>query len=138
VTQALGVINMPELTVDTVTGKLSAGQQLLLCSDGLTGELDDSEIADHLRKKGTIQEIAERLVDSANSRGGKDNITLILVPASPESSSISKSDETLSMEAKALNQHAVNGKKSNVRKIALAALIAGTLLLVMAVVRWVL
>jgi len=138
VTQALGVINMPELTVDTVTGKLSAGQQLLLCSDGLTGELDDPEIADHLRKKGTIQEIAERLVDSANSRGGKDNITLILVPASPESSSSSKSDETLSMEAKALNQHAVNGKKSTVRKIAFAALVAGALLLVMAVVRWVL
>jgi len=138
VTQALGVINMTELTVDTVTGKLSAGQQLLLCSDGLTGELDDPEIADHLRKKGTIQEIAERLVDSANSRGGKDNITLILVPASPESSSSSKSDETLSMEAKALNQHAVNGKKSTVRKIAFAALVAGALLLVMAVVRWVL
>ncbi|MBN1276883.1 MAG: serine/threonine-protein phosphatase [Deltaproteobacteria bacterium] len=138
VTQALGAMGISVVSVDKVIGRLYAGQQVMLCSDGLTGELDDSEIADHLSKEGAIQEIAERLVDAANSRGGKDNITVILVPAPPESASRPASDGTLSMEAKELNQLSVNGKKSTVRKIAITVLIAVALLVAIALVRWLL
>ena len=45
VTQALGVTDPQSLRVETVSGKLEPGNQVLLCSDGLTEEVDDQAIA---------------------------------------------------------------------------------------------
>ncbi|MGN6513672.1 MAG: PP2C family protein-serine/threonine phosphatase, partial [Lysobacteraceae bacterium] len=45
VTQALGVTDPQQLNVETLSGELDAGMQLLLCSDGLTEEVDDGRIA---------------------------------------------------------------------------------------------
>jgi protein phosphatase len=52
---------------------------LLVCSDGLTGELDVVDIADILSGPGTAQEIAEALVAQALSAGGRDNVTAVVV-----------------------------------------------------------
>ncbi|RFP57730.1 MAG: serine/threonine-protein phosphatase [Limnothrix sp. CACIAM 69d] len=58
------------------------GDQLLLCSDGLTEELSDSEILHHLCQMPSahqLDQLVERLVQSAKDRGGRDNITVLLV-----------------------------------------------------------
>lgn len=55
------------------------GEKILLCSDGLTNLVDDEEIRDALMRPGSLQENAERLVQTANLRGGKDNITIVVL-----------------------------------------------------------
>ena len=50
----------------------------MLCSDGLTGLVRDDEIAD-LATGADLDEACRELVDLANSRGGDDNITLVIV-----------------------------------------------------------
>lgn len=60
------------------------GDTLVLCSDGLTGMLEDGEIEAVLRAAGDDLEAACRtLISSANERGGKDNISVILARNKP-------------------------------------------------------
>jgi PPM family protein phosphatase len=65
--------------VDQVEGKLFAGETLLLCSDGLTGELADDEIFASFKKEHDLECIANNLIEKALGRGGSDNITVTLV-----------------------------------------------------------
>lgn len=53
--------------------------RLLLCSDGLTGELDDATIAEILRRPQPAQDIADQLTEAALAAGGRDNITCVVV-----------------------------------------------------------
>lgn len=55
------------------------GDRLLLCSDGLTDELEDSQIAHVLRSVADPEEAARRLVEQANQHGGRDNVTVVVV-----------------------------------------------------------
>jgi protein phosphatase len=57
---------------------LRAGDRYLLCSDGLNGMLDDAEIAALLGADATPQSRVQRLIDSANARGGRDNVTVAI------------------------------------------------------------
>jgi len=52
---------------------------LLLCSDGLTSEVDAADIAKIVMGSGTPQETADALVAQALSAGGRDNVTTIVV-----------------------------------------------------------
>ena len=52
--------------------------RLLLCSDGLNGELDDEQIATGLAE-GTVEEAAQRLAAAAVDAGGRDNVTVLVV-----------------------------------------------------------
>ncbi len=80
VTQALGVTDPQSLRVETVAGQVAAGQQILLCSDGLTEEVDDAEIAAILgRAELTAQECVDHLILAALDGGGSDNVTVILL-----------------------------------------------------------
>jgi len=80
VTQALGVTDPAHLNVATMTGELRPGMQLLLCSDGLTEEVDDTGLADTLAQHDcSAQECVDMLVAAALDGGGSDNITAILV-----------------------------------------------------------
>ena len=80
VTQALGVTDPRNLNVETITGELRPGMQLLLCSDGLTEEVDDPAIGRVLgRADCSAQECAETLVAAALDGGGSDNITVVVV-----------------------------------------------------------
>ena len=80
VTQALGVTDPRNLNVETMTGELKPGMQLLLCSDGLTEEVDDRGIARVLAHDDcSAQECVDALVAAALDGGGSDNVTVILV-----------------------------------------------------------
>lgn len=76
VTRALG--SRPTVEVDLFEGEIGEGDTLLLCSDGLTGRVEDPEIADLILDL-PPQEAASRLVALANERGGNDNITLLII-----------------------------------------------------------
>ncbi len=60
---------------------LAPGEQLLLCSDGLYGGLDDAAMQILLAGPGRLEELGERLVATSLERGGTDNITAVLVRA---------------------------------------------------------
>ena len=80
VTQALGVTDPQSLRVETVSGTLKPGNQVMLCSDGLTEEVDDSIIAGVLSRQDlTAQECVDHLVLAALDGGGSDNVTVILL-----------------------------------------------------------
>ena len=80
VTQALGVTDPQSLRVETVRGDFQPGMQILICSDGLTEEVGDTEIAAILaRSELSAQECVDQLVLAALDGGGADNVTVILV-----------------------------------------------------------
>ena len=79
VTQALGVTQPDQLKVETIKGTLATGEQLLLCSDGLTEEVSDDGIAAILARGLTAQEAVEHLILAALDNGGSDNVTVLLV-----------------------------------------------------------
>ncbi|MFM7535345.1 MAG: PP2C family protein-serine/threonine phosphatase, partial [Acidimicrobiales bacterium] len=59
---------------------LEAGEIYLLCSDGLNDMVDDEEIHLTLSKySANLEEAATELVRRANEKGGKDNISVVLV-----------------------------------------------------------
>lgn len=83
VTQALGVTDPRQLNVETLTGALRPGMQLLLCSDGLTEEVDERDISATLRQDDcSAQELVDMLIAAALDGGGSDNVTAILVRCS--------------------------------------------------------
>jgi serine/threonine protein phosphatase PrpC len=58
---------------------LPAVERLLLCSDGVTGMIDDARIAEILGREGDAQDAADRLVAAAVEAGGRDNATAVVV-----------------------------------------------------------
>lgn len=59
-------------------GELERGDQYLLCSDGLTDMLSNLEIDEILCASPTAEECAQKLVDAALEKGGRDNVTVIV------------------------------------------------------------
>jgi protein phosphatase len=68
-----------EVDVDFAEIDVQSADLFLLCSDGLTGMLSDGEIARILENEKPLQQLADELVEAANQRGGRDNITSLLV-----------------------------------------------------------
>lgn len=81
VTQALGVTDNSEIKVSLSEGSIQAGDKFLLCSDGLTEEVDDNLIEELLSKTLHPQEIVDQLIIAALKGGGSDNITVIILEA---------------------------------------------------------
>ncbi|MGH8215091.1 MAG: PP2C family protein-serine/threonine phosphatase [Rhodanobacteraceae bacterium] len=80
ITQALGITPPEALKIQPLTGRCSAGMQFLLCTDGLTEELDDARIAAVLSRTDlAAQECIDHLLLAALDAGGRDNITAVLV-----------------------------------------------------------
>lgn len=89
ITRVLGGPDGKAASPGQVSGCLLPGQRLLLCSDGLTSEVEDVEIArvlaDEMRQpedsdaKGAGQRAVDQLVAKALEQGGSDNITVVLV-----------------------------------------------------------
>jgi PPM family protein phosphatase len=77
ITRALGLD--PEVEVDSWELTPYKGDRLLLCSDGLTNEVSDEQIATTLRTVGDPEEAAQQLVNEAREHGGSDNITCVVV-----------------------------------------------------------
>jgi serine/threonine protein phosphatase PrpC len=75
--RALGI--QEEVTLDTAEYSLLNQDFVLLCSDGLTRMVTDTEIADALREAADAQSTADHLVSLANLHGGEDNVSVIVV-----------------------------------------------------------
>jgi PPM family protein phosphatase len=76
-TKALGVRG--EVEFDVAAHDLQPDDTVLLCSDGLTNMLDDDAIIEIVgRYDGHLDKTCDQLVDGANARGGRDNISAIL------------------------------------------------------------
>ena len=58
--------------------RVLAGDQLLLCTDGLTEMIEDDIIASVLREAESAQSACETLIDLALAGGGPDNVTILL------------------------------------------------------------
>ena len=82
-TQALGWVGVATVEVDTVSGIFCKGEKILLCSDGLTDVLEESEIIEIIAGCGNDQHMVDALIQKANDNGGSDNITAILVSTHP-------------------------------------------------------
>ncbi|MDQ3722940.1 MAG: Stp1/IreP family PP2C-type Ser/Thr phosphatase, partial [Actinomycetota bacterium] len=76
ITRALGP--EPDVVVDTRSWRGVAGDVFLLCSDGLTSMVPESQVADIVRAARTLPDAGHALIDAANAAGGRDNITVVL------------------------------------------------------------
>lgn len=75
ITRAAGA--EPFIKADFFQTKLEKDDILMLCSDGLYGEVDEQKLTEILDKKNTMSGTCGRLVDEALRCGGRDNITVI-------------------------------------------------------------
>jgi serine/threonine protein phosphatase PrpC len=71
-------------SIDTTDLPAIPGERWLLCSDGLTGVLDDAHVRDMLAADSAPETVSARLVDRALNGGGPDNITVIVVDVGGE------------------------------------------------------
>lgn len=76
ITRAVGVVD--HLKIDVTSGDARPGDQFLLASDGLTGLVDDSELAAAITSR-TPAEAAESMIETVLSRGAPDNVTVVIV-----------------------------------------------------------
>ena len=76
--QAVGHAATPTLWIPMIEVPLHDQDVLMLCSDGLSGEVDDAELCSILATTVPLDITAARLVSRANERGGNDNITVVL------------------------------------------------------------
>lgn len=79
VTRALG--SDSAVQVDILSDSIEEGDCYLLCSDGLTGMVEDNVISGllaGLAEQG-VEAVCRKMVDAANVQGGKDNISVVLV-----------------------------------------------------------
>ncbi|WP_120003698.1 PP2C family protein-serine/threonine phosphatase [Nesterenkonia muleiensis] len=77
ITRALGAGDV--WGADFTRATVAAGQRLLVCSDGLTGELTDEQIGQILNAGRNAQETVDWLIHQSLRHGGRDNVTVILV-----------------------------------------------------------
>jgi serine/threonine protein phosphatase PrpC len=77
ITRAIGL--EPDVDVDLYPLALQAGDRVILCSDGLTDMLREEQVAATAAAEPDPDRAAQELVDGANSAGGVDNITVLVV-----------------------------------------------------------
>lgn len=76
ITRAVGV--RESLDVDCISGEAKSGDMFLLASDGLTRVVDDGEMVAELGR-GSLEQAADRLIETVLERGAPDNVSLIIV-----------------------------------------------------------
>lgn len=81
VTRSIGT--RAEVEIDSYIWHIVPGDWLLTCSDGLVNMVTDADITQAVNSGGRASDIVASLVDLANTNGGKDNITVVLVNISP-------------------------------------------------------
>lgn len=98
ITRAVGI--QESVQVDTLIVDLLPGDLFVLCSDGLHGYLQNEEELAGLAASGALEALPKRLVEFANERGGKDNITAVVVRVAGEGAPAEEAVEAQSrMEA---------------------------------------
>jgi PPM family protein phosphatase len=76
-TRALGTEVDVEMDIKTIT--FEEGDLLLLCSDGLSNKVKETELMEKLKEEASLEQKASGLIELANLYGGEDNITLVIV-----------------------------------------------------------
>ena len=77
ITRALGARDY--IDADFFSRELKPGDLVMLCSDGLTNMVEDEAIRRILTGEGSLESRVEKLVETANQNGGKDNISVIVI-----------------------------------------------------------
>jgi protein phosphatase len=77
ITRAIGVDT--EVVADFFEVEYSKGDIILMCSDGLSNMIEDSDIKAIVNDGNDLLEITDTLIDVANNNGGKDNISVVLI-----------------------------------------------------------
>ena len=101
VTRAVGVYESVE--VDVFDFDVLPGDRFLLCSDGLHGYLEESELP-RLFEEIPETELTKHLIDLANERGGKDNITAIVVRVPDDESGVDKLSREVNLKLDILHK----------------------------------
>ncbi|MBV8303258.1 MAG: Stp1/IreP family PP2C-type Ser/Thr phosphatase [Acidimicrobiia bacterium] len=96
ITRALGLD--PEVEVDSWQLTPYRGDRFLLCSDGLTNEVSDDEIASTLRTVSEPEEAARQLVQEARNHGGSDNITCVVVDVVDDDNRVEEASAALAAD----------------------------------------
>lgn len=77
ITRAVGASD--EIEADFFEVELEPSDMVLMCTDGLTNMVEDMDIRNIMKGQRDVAEAAERLVETANDRGGRDNVTVIVI-----------------------------------------------------------
>ena len=77
ITRAVGTYG--PLEVDGIVRPIEDTTAVLICSDGLSDMMNDDKIKEIVNSQGFVQDRAKQLIDEANSKGGHDNITAIII-----------------------------------------------------------
>ena len=108
ITRALG--SDPNMRADTYSMHISAGDKLMLCSDGLYSMVEDALIEQIMQSSPDTQNCCDALVEAALAAGGLDNVTVIVVdPFAPKSSSSKGTANDSNGEHHAANEGADDG-----------------------------
>lgn len=83
ITRALGAGMGADVEADTVLTSAAVPTRFLLCSDGLTNEVDDATLAAILGTEPDPQGAVDRLIDAALAAGARDNVTAVVVDTAP-------------------------------------------------------
>lgn len=105
VTRAIGIDKTVEPEAQSLP--LETGDQIIVCSDGLTTVLEDGEIEQIINRpahvKGAPDKLASALVDAANGKGGPDNITVLIVRAGEISGPVNGGQRSGTAAAQVIN-----------------------------------
>ena len=77
ITRAVGIEHVVDVEIDIVD--INDNDKLLICTDGLNGYVPDADILKIIRKYGDSS--TEKLVETANNAGGRDNVTVVILTA---------------------------------------------------------
>lgn len=102
VTRSLGTDPAPD--ADVWIFPPSAEDAFVLCSDGLTNEISDAEIAALAAESASSGDAAARLVAAAVDAGGRDNVTAVVVRLTREAAYVDASDVTTGPRSKILEE----------------------------------
>jgi PPM family protein phosphatase len=80
-TMAVGTTE--RIKIQNYQGEVEVGDQILLCSDGLSGPVSDEDMKEILHESITVEEKVEKLIALAKERGGPDNVTAVLLHCLP-------------------------------------------------------
>ena len=76
-TRAVGAFD--NIDVDIFENELTSASRILLCSDGLTGQVDSDTIESIMKSERDIDSCAKKLIEAANAHGGFDNISVCII-----------------------------------------------------------
>jgi protein phosphatase len=93
ITRALGM--QEQVAVDLQADDAQVGDYYVLCSDGLSGMVDDAEILEVVVSAPDLDAACRRLIAMANEHGGEDNITAVIVKIEPDGGGALSLSDTL-------------------------------------------